>query len=270
MDLQELVTRGNIIETIVEGKGWRLEEVIAEVVDSGDLDLAGRLLVSAAEVSARQLAQKLIASEAYEPLAIAACFRRQPQRPGGGGSAGGGMARRVFRDVDAEDDAKGVPEYIMAEIEEMASSAASARNSAMARDAQMDRDPIRQYIVDSIAPRMPHSEAAMNAMVAIVRASAWEETRRTAALKVANDPISVARLARNLRTDDIVHVCRMALLTQVAETFCREMGKSFQGYADAKDAEALAFLAEHHPDERFRDSAAQWAEAVKRQSGGPA
>lgn len=266
MDLADLRKHGRTIETIVEGTSWQLEDAIDRLVDSGDEDLAGRLLVSAAEISARQLAQKLLAREAYGPLAVAACLRRQPRRPGEGASGGGGVARRIFRDIDSEDDAKGVPDYIRSDIEEMASSAASARSSAMARDALMDRDPIRQYIVDSIAPKMPHSEAAMDAMVAVARASAWEETRRTAALKLANDPISVGRLARSLRTDDITDICRTALLTQVAETFSREMGKHFQAYADARDAEALEFIATHHPDQRFRDSATQWAEAVKRQA----
>lgn len=266
MDLADLMKHGRTIETIVEGTGWQLDEVIDKLVASGDDDLAGRLLVSAAEISARQLAQKLLAREAYGPLAVAACLRRQPRRPGEGASGGGGVARRIFRDIDAEDDAKGVPDYIRSDIEEMASSAAAARTSAMARDAVMDRDPIRQYIVDNIAPKMPHSEAAMDAMVAIARASAWEETRRTASLKLANDPISVARLARALRTEDIVDICQTALLTQVSETFATEMGKNFQAYADARDAAALEFIAAHHPDQRFRDLAAQWAQAVKPQT----
>lgn len=268
MTLQELVGESRAIRTVVEGTGWKLDEAIDAVVASENWDLAARLLVSAAEISARQLAQKLLQKEAYEPLAIAACFRRQPRRPGEGAVGGGGVSRRIFRDIDAEDGAKGVPDYIQADIEEMANTATQTRTSAMAREAMMDRDPTRQYIIDQIAPKMPTSGAAMNAMIAIARASAWEETRRTAALKVANDPISVSRLARDLRTDDILAVADMALLDAVAETFAKEMGKHFQAYADAKDAKAVRFIADHHPDEKFKASAEQWAEVLEKQGGG--
>ena len=131
----------------------------------------------------------------------------------------------------------------------------------------MDRDAVRQYIIDQIALRMPQSEAAMDAMIAIARASAWEETRRTAALKVANDPISVGRLARALRTEDIKAVSAMALLEAVAATFAKQMAGQFQNYVDSKDAEALLFIGENHPDDQWRDSASQWAEAVKKEAG---
>jgi len=265
MDMQDLVGHGRTIETVVEGAGWQLDETIDAVVASGDWDFAGRLLVSAAEISARQLAKKLLEQEAYEPLAIAACFRRQPRRPGEGSAGGGGVSKRIFRDIDAEDDAKGVPDYIRADIEELAKGADQSRMGAMTREAMMDRDPIRQYIIDQIGPKMPTSEAAMDALVAVARASAWEETRRTAALKVANDPISVARLARALRTDDILEVARMALLAAVAETFAREMGKHFKAFAEKRDGAALRFIAEHHPDAAYKDSARQWAEAVEKQ-----
>lgn len=264
MRLQDLVRNARTITVVVEGSSWQLEEVIDQVVESGDWDLAGHLLVSASEISARQLAAKLIAKEAFEPLAVAGCLRRQPRRPGEGAVGAVGVSRRIFRDIDAEDNGKGVPEHIRADIEELSSTADATRASALSREAAMDRDPIRQYIVDNIAPRMPFSEEAMEAMVAIARASAWEETRRAAALKLANEPISVNRLASSLRTEDILEIARTALLGKVSETFAREMGKYFQAYADKKDVAAIEFIAEHHPDPRFQDSARQWAEALKR------
>lgn len=265
MNPQDLVRNSQMIAVIVEGSSWQLDEMVDTLVESGDWDLVGHLLVSASEISARQMASKLIAKEAYTPLAVAGCLRRQPRRPGEGAvGGGGGVSRRIFRDIDSEDDGKGVPEHIRADIEELSSTADATRASAMSREAAMDRDPIRQYIVDNIAPRLPFSEEAMDAMVAIARASAWEETRRAAALKLANDPISVNRLAAALRTEDIVDIARTALLGKVSETYAREMGKYFQAFADRKDAAALEFIAEHHPDERFKDSARQWAEAVKR------
>jgi hypothetical protein len=265
MNPQDLIRSAQVISVIVEGSSWQLDELVDKVVDSGDWDLVGHLLVSASEISARQMATKLVAKEAYEPLAVAGCLRRQPRRPGEGAvGGGGGVSRRIFRDVDAEDDGKGVPEHIRADIEDMSSTADATRASAMSREAAIDRDPIRQYIVDSIAPRLPFSEDAMNALVAIARASAWEETRRAAALKLANEPISVNRMAAALRTEDIVDIARTALLGRVSETFAREMGKYFQAYADKKDATALDFIAEHHPDQRFKDSARQWADAVRR------
>ena len=168
--------------------------------------------------------------------------------------------------IDSEEDAKGMPDYIRTDMEEMARTADQTRSSAMGREAAMDRDPVRQYIIDNLAPRMARSEEAMNALVAIARASAWEETRRTAALKIANDQIALSRLCRSLRTDDILEVCRMALLSQVAEAFAKEMGKSFQAYADAKDVAALEFIAKRHPDERFRQTAQQWVDALAGQA----
>ena len=268
MDLQELVSHSRVIVAVVEGSGWTLDETIAQVVATGDWDFCSRLLVSASEVSARGLAKALLEADAYAPLAVAACFRRQPRRPGEGGSGGGrGLSGRVFRDIDSEDDAKGVPDYIRADIEEMASTAAQTRIGAMTREALMDRDPIRQYIIDNIGPKMATSGTAMDAMVAIARASAWEETRRTAALKVANDPICVSRLVRALRTEDVVAVAEMALLGAVAETFAKEMGKVFKAYSDAKDVRALRFMAENHPDAAYKDSARQWAEALEKQVG---
>lgn len=268
MNLQELVEKSGMIGTIIEGSSWKLDEAIDAVIASEDWDLAARLVVSGAEISARQMAKKLLERDAYEPLAVAACFRRQPRRPGEGASRGGGIGRKVFRDLDAEDDAKGVPDYIRDDIEEMAKSAQHARAGAMTRDAMMDRDPIRQYIVDKIAARTPTSEGAMNALVAIARASAWEETRRTAALKLANDPISVGRICRQLRIDDVVAVVDAALIGAVGESFAKELGKQFQDLVDRKDERALRFLAEHHPDEKFRESAGQWADEVGNGSGG--
>jgi len=267
MRLQDLIKHAGTIQVIVEGTSWTLDECIDELVTSEDWDLAGRLLVSAAEISARQLAQKLLEKEAYEALAIAACLRRQPRRPGEGAVAagGGGIAGRVFRDVDAEEGGKGVPDYIRADMEEMAKTASETRAGAMARDAQMDRDPVRQYIVEQIASQMSTSPTALDAMVAIARSSAWEETRRLAALKIANAPIAVARMATDLRTEDIEEVCEVALLGAVAETFAREMGKRFQAFADAKDAKALRFVAQHHPDAQYKESATGWAEAIEKQ-----
>jgi len=267
MDLQKLIDQGPNIAVIIEGTSWRLDDTVDALVASEDWDLIGRLLVSASEISARPLVQKLVEREVYTPLAIAACMRRQPRRPGeGAAGGGGGAASRIFRDINAEDAEKGVPDYIRTDIEEMSKTATQTRASSMARDAAMDRDPTRQYIIDQIAPKMRESEEAINAMIAIARASAWDETRRTAALKVANDSLAVARLARGQRTEDIREISRIALLSQVAETFAREMGKSFKQYADDKDADALRFIAEHHPDEQYKDTARQWAESIEGQS----
>lgn len=264
MKPDDLVANARAIEVIVEGTGWQVEETVDAVAAADDLDLAGRLLVSAVEISARRLVQRLLEREAYEPLAMAACLRRQPRRPGEGAVGGGGVARRVFRDIDAEEGERGVPDYIRADIQEMAGIADQTRSAAMMRESAMDRDPIRQYIIDQLAPRMPHSEAAMDALVAIARASAWEETRRSAALKIANEPISMGRLARALRTDDITSIAKTAVISAVAEGMAQEMGKHFKAYADAKDIPALRFMAEHHPDATYRERAGQWAEALEK------
>lgn len=267
MNLSDLIANARVIEIVVEGTSWQLDETVDAVAASDDLDMAGQLLVSAAEISARRLALKLLEREAYEPLAVAACLRRQPRRPGEGAGGGGGVARRVFRDIDAEEGEKGVPDYIRADIEEMAGVADQTRSAAMMRESAMDRDPIRQYIVDQLASRISQSEAAMDALVAIAHACAWEETRRSAALKVANDPISVARLARALRTDDITSIAKTAVITAVAEGMAREMGKHFKASTDAGDIPALRFMAQHHPDATYRERAEQWAQALEQQRG---
>lgn len=268
MDLQKIVEQGPKIEAIVEGTGWRMEEFIEELLNSGDWDLAGRYLICAAEIPARKIAEGLIEKQAYLPLAIAGCLRRQVRRgPEGGGGGGGKVASRIFRDIDADSDGPGVPDHIREDMEEMAKSAASTRATAAMRDASIDRDPIRHYIVERLAGNISKSEEAMDALVAIARASAWEETRRTAALKVANDPISVSRLARSMRTEDILDIARAALLEAVKVTFAKEMGRNFKAYSDARDAKALRLIAEHHPDDQYKDSARQWAEAIEKAGG---
>jgi len=264
VDLHRLIQEAQTIETVIDGSSWRLDETIDAVIASEDWDWAGRLLVSAGEIAARQLVAKLLEKEAYVALATAACLRRQPRRPGEGAVGGGGqVAARVFRDIDAEEGGAGVPDYIRADIDEMAKGASQNRASALARDAEMDRDPIRQYIVDNLARKMSASEAAMDAVVVIARASAWEETRRTAALKLANDELCVTRLAKALRSEDIAAVCEEALLGVVAENFAKAMGKHFQDYIEKKDAIGLRFIAEHHPAAQYKESAAQWAEEVE-------
>ncbi len=233
----------------------QVQSTVDQLVDQQEWELLGILLLTGLETAARRMIALLIEREIYEPLAWGACLRRQ-LRPPIISAAGGGLGRRVFRDIDAEEDTAGVPEHILADATEMAAAADQQREAAQQREAQMDRDPIRSYIVDQLSRHLNKPEAR-EVVVTIAQASAWEETRREAALKLANHKPSVQALLAEGRTADLIAISNATGLEVVTGKTAQGLGDKLSELQQAGDMEALRFVAENHPDASIRAAAQQ-------------
>lgn len=256
MDLQKLAAYGHSIGVIIEGTAQGgLDRAMARIIENEDWDLAGALMLTASEISVQPMVRKLLEREVYEPLVLAACLRRQLRRPGEG--VGKGVSGRVFRDWDAEEDGAPVPEHIRMEAEEMTRAANQTRSAMTLRAAEVDRDPIRDAIVSRIAQKLATSDLALEALLTIVKASAWEETRRNAAMKLANHALSISRLARALRTADMIAIAGASGLSAVAANIAKSMHGQFEQLKAAADKQALEFIASNHPDEGAKALARQ-------------
>jgi hypothetical protein len=256
MDIAGLTEYGLQIEDVMEGSvPSRTEAAVRRMVEEQRWDLFAALLISASEIPARRMVDIAMEREKYEPLVVAACLRRQIQRgiPGG---AGGRAARRVFRDMDEEAPTQGVPEHIQLEAQEIRDMADRAREAAIRRDQLSDRDPVREAIVNGLAQRL-QSDAALDALIAIAKASAWEATRRRAAMKIANHPGAVNRLAMGRRLADISAVVRASGLKSVAAKLGEALAGAAQAAGGRADRETLEFIAAHHPNPAARDAAAK-------------
>jgi len=255
MDFSTIGKYGTQIEHVMEAAtSWHTDKAVQAMLDNDDLDLIGALLLTCSEVSARPLVQALLDREAYEPLSLAACLRRQQRRfaDTGGGGVGG---KRIFRDFEAEDNAEGIPEHIRAEAEDISRSADASRTMAVRRDAEFDRDPTRDYIVNQVAEKLATAPGALEALVVTAKCSAWEETRRAAAMKVATHDLSVRRLAAALRSADLIAIAQAAALASVANKIAVAMTYYWEKLLEAQDRPAGEFIAEYHPEEGWRNAA---------------
>ena len=264
MELHTLVTYRRPVDQLVRGVlGREAEVAINQLLEGEQWELLGMIILAAAETSARQLATVLLERRAWEPLTVAACLRRQPPRRTTAPSRTA-VGRRVFRDFDQEAATAAVPEHIRAEAEEMQQLAVQSLGTAERRDELIDRDPIREFIVTELAKLLTGEPEALNALVTIARAAAWENTRRTAALKVANHAPSIKRLAAERRAEDLVAVSESAGLTAVAETIAKALGTQWAEDRDHPDAAALEFIAAKHPESQWRASAQETIEYLRR------
>ena len=229
--------------------GQQLEKLIA----AEQWELLGRLLPTASEIAARRIVAQLLEHNKYDFLAWAACLRRQLRQPGLE-AAGGRVAERVFRDIDAEDDTAGVPEHIMAEAQEIADSAVRHRSVARQRAAEMDRDPIRDLIVDQLAQRLPEAEAG-EALLVIAKGCPFDPTRRKAAMKLANHKQWIKQLASENRVVDLIAISESTNLNAVAESIARLLDERIEQLQQTDDQRALRFIAEHHPTREMRQAA---------------
>ena len=233
----------------------QVESAVAALAAQEQWELLGLLLVTAAEAGARRIVRLLIDRQKYEPLAWAACLRRH-LRPSIVAAVGRGLASRVFRDIDAEEDTAGVPEHILADINDLAATADQQRETAQYREAQLDRCPIRTYIVEQLARHL-NEPPAREVMLTIARGSAWEETRREAALKLANHQPSLQALLAARRSADLIAVSNSASLQAVAANVAEALGGKLAELREAGDRDALAFVAENHRDSNQRQAARQ-------------
>ena len=256
MQLTTFAQYGDQIQTLIAAAtSSQVQSTVDQLIDQEQWELLGTLLPTVSEVAARRIVTGLIEKQVYEPLAPAACLRRQ-LRPTVSAVATGGIAGRVFRDFDAEDDTAGVPEHILADAQEMSQAADRQRQSAVQRDARVDRDPVRAYIVGQLAKQLGDG-SAREVMLTIIKASAWEETRREAALKLVNHKPSVQQLLADQRSEDLIAVSNATGLQAVATTMATSLGEKLPEWEQAGDSHALEFVAENHPDADIRAAAQQ-------------
>jgi hypothetical protein len=255
MDTSQLSRYGRIVQTVI-GSGIRadVEQAADRLVADQAWDFCGPLLTTASELGARVLIAKLMERQVYAPLAYAAAMRRQLKRAEVL-TKKAAMSRRLFRDIDTETDAKAIPDHIQAELDDLATGAEEARDIADRREAQRDACPVRSFIVNELAGVMVGSEEALDAMVAIVRASAFEDTRRGAALKIVTHPGALKRLGEARRADDLTAVALAARLDSAAETIAGIIGEWGDEIAAKGPRSALRLLAKHHPHPGVREKA---------------
>ncbi len=255
MDIEALTKYHHQVDQLMRGTvGREARKAIGELLADKQHDLLGLLLLSSAETSARQIATALLEQHLYPPLILGACLRRQPPRRGTL-QRRGTTARRIFRDFDAEEGGAGIPEQVRAEAEEMERLALASREIADRRDEQVDRDPVREMIVQELAGQLMLSEGALDALLAIAGASAYENTRRAAALKIANHEPSVKKLVAALRIPALQTVAHNAGLESVAQKLSARLAQHLTDTKATPSREALEFIAAHHPDQSSRDAA---------------
>lgn len=256
MDIKKLVTYGKDIPPLVEGMPpWRLGPAIDDLFKNQEWELLSYLLLVAGGATARTVVMRLLEVRVYEPLVIAACLRRtirtQPQV-----ISGGGAAARVFRDIDAEGQGTaGIPAEILEEMREMAEAAARTREAQMLRGETLDRGPMREFIINRLAERLQTEPAAMEALLVIAQAAGWEETRRIAAMKIANSQPALNRLLAELRAAELLRVAEATRLGAVAAKIAALLAQRLDELKSRGDTEALAFIAAHHPDAEMRSRA---------------
>lgn len=169
----------------------------------------------------------------------------------GGGGRGG---QPVFRDLDAEEGTAGVPEHIMADVEEMADAAARRAGAARQQASRVDRDAIRDLIVSQLAGRLPEAQAG-ETLLLITRACPFDATRRQAAMKLANHKRWLAQLGQAGRTADLLAISEAAKLKAVGEQVARILAEHLAELQATGDRAALAFVAECHPNNEVRQAA---------------
>lgn len=243
------------INRLAEGTvSVEVDSAIDTLMADEQWELLGLLLLTAAEVAARRLVDRLLAAEVLDALIPAACLRREIRRSGPSGPAGlGGGA--IFRDFETDDSGPGVPDHIREEAEAITAQANQSRRIAAQKEAERDRDAIRVRIVDQLAERLNTSEEALRALMVIARTSLWEETRRTAAMKLATSKVVLGRLTREGRHEDLLAIARASgsrgVQSRIAEAIAPAMPEpSAPGYR-----EALELVGEHHPDGETRVAA---------------
>ncbi len=241
--------------TLIEGTmGGDVDNAIALLIAEEQWDLIAQVLITASEVSARRLTDALLSAEIIDPLIPAACMRRELRRGVSHGPAalGGGA---IFRDFETDDDGPGVPDHIREEAEAITASANESRRIATAKEAALDRDSIRSRIVDKLAERAATSEAALLGLATIAGASAWEETRRSAALKLANNKVATGQLLRGGRHANLLAIADASGSAAVRTRMADVMAGAMPAATAPEYRAVLELIAEHHSDAAKRSAA---------------
>lgn len=257
MQLEDLSQHGADVRTLFEGLlEIELDNALERMVTAGQWELLATLAITAAEVPARRIVNRLISEQRFAEMVLPACLRRAVRRqevimPSPSRS------KRIFRDFDAETDESGVPEHILQEAQDISESADSSRMAALSREAGIDRDPLRELIVNEIAKHLNTSEAAGEALMTIAKAGAFEDARRSAALKLNNNEIVMRRLAREGRGADMIVVANNSGLESVRTNVARALGPVLGAMRAQKDWDSLRWAGRNHPDPRAREAIAK-------------
>ncbi len=256
MDTSGFVAWAAEIKTMMQGNLERqVREAIDDLLDAEQHELVSFLMISAPEFSARRLTDALIEQEIFEPLVAGATLRREFRRSMSSGVSSLG-SKRIFRDFEKPDEGEaGVPDHIMEEAEAISRSADQSRRIAAQKEAELDRDPVRHHIVSSLEPLLNTSEEAMESMIAIARTSFYEETARSAAMKLGNSKIVMGRISRAGRVEDMIAVGEAAGSQAVRTIIARNLANSMPESSDPSYRSALEYVSEHHPDEKTRNAA---------------
>ena len=241
--------------TLIEGTmGGDVDNAIELLMGEEQWDLIAQVLITASEVSARRLTDTLLAAEIFDPLIPAACMRRELRR--GISQAPAALSGgAIFRDFEADDEGPGVPDHIREEAEAITASANQARRIAAQKEAALDRDSIRSRIVDKLAERAVTSEAALFGLATIARASAWEETRRSAALKLAANKAATGQLLRAGRHADLLAIADASGSDGVRTRIADAVAGAMPAATAPEYRTVLELIAEHHSDDAKRAAA---------------
>jgi len=257
MDIAALSAHASSVRNIFEGLlEAELDRALQRLLAAEQWELLATVAITANEVPARRIITQLLERERFAELVLPACFRRQVRKQEVI-FATPGRARRVLRDIDAEADEAGIPEHIMQEAQDIAESAESSRMTALSREAGIDRDPLRELIVNGIAAKLNTSEPAAEALMTIAKAGPFEDARRAAALKLANNEIVMRRLARDGRGADMIVVANNSGLGSVRANIARALGPVLGAMRQQKDWPSLRWAGENHPDPNAREAIAK-------------
>jgi hypothetical protein len=94
-------------------------------------------------------------------------------------------------------------------------------------------------------------------MILIGVCSIFEDTRRSAALKIANHEGTVQRMADAGRANELVQISRASGMESVAKNIARAMTDMVDDLKADENTRILMFIAENHPDRDIRESAAE-------------
>jgi hypothetical protein len=257
MQLENLSQHGADVRTLFEGLlEIELDNALERMAKAEQWELLATLAITAAEVPARRIVNRLIAEQRFVEMVLPACFRRAVRRQEVI-MASPSRAKRIFRDFDSETDVSGVPEHILQEAQDISESADSSRMAALSREAGIDRDPLRELIVNEIAKHLNTSEAAGEALMTIAKAGAFEDARRSAALKLNNNEIVMRRLAREGRGADMIVVANNSGLESVRTNVARALGPVLGAMRAQKDWDSLRWAGKNHPDPKAREAVAK-------------
>jgi len=148
-----------------------------------------------------------------------------------------------------------VPDHIREEADAITASANESRRIASAKEAALDRDSIRSRIVDKLSERAATSEDALFGLATIARASAWEETRRSAALKLAANKVAMGQLLRAGRHADLLAIAESSGSAGVRTRLADAMAGAMPAPDAPEYRDILELISDHHSDAAKRAAA---------------